>query len=183
MLEIPDINLIDNPEIEVYGYKYYDTSFLTRLEKTFSEKRNKILTFFRLNDYPKVRINLFDNLSILNDFSSKYIQIFPYHKGDCCGGMINYFCDDLLLCDHIKTGYIISSICHEFVHMIYHDVVKGTPCVWLEEGLATFLSGQKSFFEINVESYINFIEKHILNSELPKIEFLKVRGRKIRTIC
>ena len=177
-VELPNIKLIDNDEIEVFGYKIYEDVFLTRLTNYFSEKRKKILNFFRLDNYEKVRINLFDNLETLNKFSSRFITLSPYHKGDCCGDMINYFCDDTLLQDYFKTGYLIASLSHEFVHMVYHDTIKGNSCVWLEEGLATYLSGQKGFFELNKENYMDFLKKHILNAELPTLEFLHHRGGK-----
>lgn len=176
--ELPNIKLVDNDEIEVFGYKYYDNAFLERLSNYFSEKKEEILNFFELESYQKIRINLFDNLETLNNFSSKFISLSPYHKGDCCGDMINYFCDDMLLNDYSKTGYLIASLSHEFVHMVYHDTIRGNTCVWLEEGLATYLSGQKRFFELTQENYIGFLKKYIVNSELPKIEFLHNRGGK-----
>lgn len=67
---------------------------------------------------------------------------------------------------------------HEFVHMVYHDTICGTSCVWLEEGLATYLSEQKGFIERNPERYKEFLKRLIYEKELPKIEFLHKRGER-----
>lgn len=142
MSELPNIKIIDNDYFVVFANKQYSDDFLSRLCEKFLSQREKILDFFGLSNYSKVRINLFDNLNQLNNFSSKYIAISPYHKGDCCGDMINYFCNDESLKDDAKVGYIIASLAHEFVHFVYHNTICGINCVWLEEGLATYLSEQ-----------------------------------------
>lgn len=178
MSEIPEIKIIDVENFEVFSYKKYSDEFTKRLIEKFEIQRKEILSFFNLKDFPKVRINLFDDIDKLNKFSSKYISISPYHKGDCCGDMINYFCDDEILKDFSKAGYIIASLLHEFVHMVYHDTICGVKCVWLEEGLATYLSGQKSFLEKDVGRYKTFLKRLINDFEIPKIEFLHKRGGK-----
>ena len=176
--ELPNIKVVDNDYSDIFANKYYSEDFLNRLCNKLDAQRKKILEFFQLSDCPKVRINLFDNINQLNAFSSKYINISPYHKGDCCGNMINYFCDDESLKDNFKTGYIIASIAHEFVHMVYHEAIHGVDCVWLEEGLAVYLSEQKGFIERNSEKYKEFLKRLIYEKEIPKLEFLKKRGGK-----
>lgn len=178
MDKIPNIKVIDNEYFDVFANKQYSDEFLNRLCDKFLNQRKKILEFFNLSNYPKVRINLFDNINQLNTFSSKYIDISPYHRGDCCGGMINYFCDDEFLKDKAKAGYIIASLAHEFVHMVYHNTICGVSCVWLEEGLATYLSEQKGFIERNSEKYKEFLKRLIYEKEVPKLEFLHKRGGK-----
>lgn len=178
MNELPHIKVIDNDYFDVFANKPYSEEFLNRLCDKFLSQRKKILDFFCLSNYSKVRINLFDDIDKLNAFSSKYIDISPYHRGDCCGDMINYFCDDESLKDEAKTGYIIASIAHEFVHMVYHDTICGVSCVWLEEGLATYLSEQKGFIERSLERYKEFLERLLYEKEVPKLEFLHKRGGK-----
>lgn len=178
MNELPHIKVIDNNYFVVFANKQYSKEFLCRLCDKFLKQRMVILNFFHLSNYFKVRINLFDNINQLNLFSSKYIEISPYHKGDCCGSMINFFCDDAALKDNAQAGYIIASLAHEFVHMVYHDTIHGTNCVWLEEGLATYLSEQKGFIERNFEMYKKFLKKLIYEKEIPKLKFLHKRGGK-----
>ncbi len=178
MNELPHIKVIDNDYFDVFANKPYSEEFLNRLCDKFLSQRKKILDFFDLSNYSKVRINLFDDIDKLNAFSSKYIDISPYHRGDCCGDMINYFCDDESLKDEAKTGYIIASIAHEFVHMVYHDTICGVSCVWLEEGLTTYLSEQKGFIERSLERYKEFLERLLYEKEVPKLEFLHKRGGK-----
>lgn len=178
MSELPNIKVIDNDYFYLFTNKQYSTEFLNRLCDKFLIQREKILDFFELSYYPKVRINLFNDIDQLNAFSSKYINISPYHRGDCCGDMINYFCDDKILKDCAKVGYIIASLAHEFVHMVYHNKVCGIDSVWLEEGLATYLSEQKGFVERDFVRYKKFLKRLVYDKETPKIEFLCKRGGK-----
>ncbi len=170
--------MISNELFEVFSYKQYPQNFIERLNSVFTIQRQKILDFFNLSQYRQVRINLFDDIEKLNRFSSKYISISPYHKGDCCGDMINYYCDDSWLSDASKAGYIIASVAHEFVHMVYHDILCGTKCVWLEEGLATYLSEQRGFLERSFERYRAFLDRITNQREIPKLDFLHKRGGK-----
>lgn len=178
MSELPNIKVIDNDYFCLFVNKLYSDEFLNRIYDKFLNQRKKILKFFELSTYSKIRINLFNNIDQLNAFSSKYINISPYHRGDCCGDMINYFCDDKTLKDDAKVGYIIASLAHEFVHIVYHNTVCGINCVWLEEGLATYLSEQKGFIERDSVRYKKFLKRLIYEKEIPKIEFLCKRGGK-----
>ncbi len=178
MEDLPNVQIIDNVSFTVYSCKKYPENFINRLNDIFIKQRQKILNYFHLKEYQKVRINLFDSIEKLNIFSSKYISIAPYHKGDCCGDMINYYCDDTLINDYFKAGYIIASLCHEFVHMVYHDTIKGIKCIWIEEGLATYLSDQKGFLEKYPERYKIFLNKILNEKEIPNLEFLHKRGGK-----
>lgn len=62
--------------------------------------------------------------------------------------------------------------------MVYHDTICGVNCVWLEEGLATYLSGQKNFLEQHIERYKSFWARMINECEIPKLDFLHKRGGK-----
>ena len=77
---------------------------------------------------------------------------------------------------------MIASIIHEFVHLIYRKEVKGIQEVWVEEGLATYLSGQKSFLEQDDNKYKLFID-NIFKKELPDISFLKKQGNNYGEFC
>ena len=70
---------------------------------------------------------------------------------------------------------MIATILPEFVHLVYHEALLGIDCVWLEEGLATFLSGQRNILEQNQDKFDNFLHK-VLSKEIPSIQFLNKRG-------
>ncbi len=77
---------------------------------------------------------------------------------------------------------MIASIIHEFVHLIYYEYIKGEKIVWIEEGIATYLSGQKSFLEQNPAKYELFLDK-IFEKEIPIIDYLKKRGSNYGEFC
>ena len=71
---------------------------------------------------------------------------------------------------------------HEYVHKIYRYVLHGNECLWLEEGLAVYFSGQKGFLEVDEQKYNNFISR-IKNYEVPKLEYLKTQGMHYGEFC
>ena len=76
----------------------------------------------------------------------------------------------------------MASIVHEFVHLVYNE--EGfNHCVWLEEGLAQYLSSQKSLLEIDKNRYIKWLKQNVLDKELPSIEFLKKHGSNYGEFC
>ena len=83
----------------------------------------------------------------------------------------------------LKPGYLIASIVHEFVHLVYNNQAPYNHCVWLEEGLAQFLSGQKSFLESDENKYFNWLKINILEKELPPITYLKKHGSNYGEFC
>lgn len=83
----------------------------------------------------------------------------------------------------LKLGFLIASIVHEFIHLVYDNQAPYNHCVWLEEGLAQFLSGQKSFLEADVNKYNNWLKKSVLEKEIPPITFLKKHGSSYGEFC
>lgn len=83
----------------------------------------------------------------------------------------------------LEPGFLIASIVHEFVHLVYNDQASSNHCVWLEEGLAQFLSGQKSFLEADEKKYLNWLKKSVLEKEIPPITFLKKHGSNYGEFC
>lgn len=83
----------------------------------------------------------------------------------------------------LEPGFLIASIVHEFVHLVYNDQASSNHCVWLEEGLAQFLSGQKSFLEADENKYLNWLKKSVLEKEIPPIKFLKKHGSNYGEFC
>lgn len=83
----------------------------------------------------------------------------------------------------LKLGFLIASIVHEFIHLVYDNQAPYNHCVWLEEGLAQFLSGQKSFLEADINKYHNWLKKSVLEKEIPPITFLKKHGSSYGEFC
>lgn len=77
---------------------------------------------------------------------------------------------------------MIASIIHEFVHLIYNEYVHGENAIWLEEGLATYLSGQKGFLEQDINRYNSFLEL-LFTKEIPPIDYLKKHGNNYGEFC
>lgn len=77
---------------------------------------------------------------------------------------------------------MIASIIHEFVHLIYSEYVHGENAIWLEEGLATYLSGQKGFLEQDINRYNSFLEL-LFAKEIPPIDYLKKHGNNYGEFC
>lgn len=183
MKYLPNIKILDTDDFEIYSNKIYSDDFILRMSNYIYKKKRIILDFFNTKDFRKVRINLFDNKEDYYIFSKQYINISPYSTGNCCAGMINYICRDEDLAKFQKAGFIIASIVHEFVHLIYHEQISNNHCVWFEEGLAQYLSGQKSFLETDNTTYTDWLMKCIFNKELPPIEFLKEHGSIYGKFC
>ena len=70
-----------------------------------------------------------------------------YCTGAICDGEICCFIDANSLNDYGKTGYMIATVIHEYVHSYYRNVIHGNKEIWLDEGIATFFSGKKSAHE------------------------------------
>ena len=179
---LPNILLANTKELELYSITTHHDDFVKNLIKYFSNKEKEILNYFQLNNFRKVRINLFNNQENYKKFSNQFFPTSSYSSGNCCDGMINYVCTQKDLKERTKMGFLFASIVHELVHLIYNEQVCKTKCVWLEEGLAQYLSGQKSFLENDTEKYKNWKKTHILDKEIPPIIFLKSHGSKYRSI-
>lgn len=183
MEHLPKIKLLGNENIEIYANKKYPESFVDRLNLNFIRKEKHILDFFGISTFRKVRINLFDSRESYIDFSSQFSKVSSYSLGNCFGGMINYVCISKDLEDFYKAGFLIASIIHELVHLIYHEKISNYHCIWFEEGLAQYLSGQKSFLESDKQKYSKWLEKEIFSKKIPPIDFLKHHGGKYGQFC
>ena len=177
------IKLIENDEIEVYGIEQYNKEFLERLVSYYTKSKDKILIFFGIADFRKIRINLYKSKQEYDDSFKDIMQISKYGIGNCYMGEINYVCTEQDLESIPKAGFVIASIVHEFVHLVYYEKISKNKCVWLEEGLAQYLSGQKSLLEMDDERYNMWLEKNIFEKEIPKIEYLKEHGSIYGKFC
>lgn len=175
--------LIQTDEIEVYSNKDYDISFLERLISYYTKTKKKILEFLEIEEFRKIRINLFASKQAYDDYFKDIMKISKYGIGNCYMGEINYVCMREDLISIPKAGFVIASIVHEFIHLLYYEKINKNKCVWLEEGLAQYLSGQKSLLEMDDERYNKWLEENIFSKKIPKIEYLKEHGSTYGKFC
>lgn len=179
----PKTKIFENDSIEIYTEVEYNSEFIQNLANYIIRKKNKILHFFNIDEFRKVRINLFDSIENYRSFSLQYIQISSYSEGNCCNGTINYICDRNKIKEPMKAGFLFACLTHELVHLIIYEKVTKNTVIWLEEGLAQYLSGQKSFLEANEQKYSEWLINNVLNKEIPDISFLNKHGSSYGEFC
>lgn len=182
-MKTENIKLIENDEIEVYGSDKYNKEFLERLVSYYIKSKNKILSFFGIGEFRKIRVNLYESKQCYDDCFKDIMKISKYGIGNCYMGEINYVCTKEDLATIPRAGFVIASIVHEFVHLVYYEKVTKNKCVWIEEGLAQYLSGQKSLLEMDDQRYNSWLKDNIFSKEIPKIEYLKEHGSKYGMFC
>jgi len=145
------------------------------------QKLPEIYNFFNINNYRKFQINLFDNLEKFRDFvlsmRDDKKSLPDYATGTYDLGMINAYIHPNIVINsplYIKKTYTPS---HEIVHILYKEIILknnyNNRIVWLDEGLAQYLSGEKDYLD-NQEKFELFLKKIIDNTkEYPDINNIK----------
>lgn len=186
-LYLPNKPIIDNNNFSIHTTPKLE-NFSKDVFKYINEKRPEILNFFGLNDFRKVQINLYDEKDEFINFTSQFFEPPSYAIGNFAVGMVNFYISDDDLNDAKKCQRRIVSIVHEFVHLVYKERVQekgeNTRTVWLDEGLATFLSGQKSNLD-DINNFKNWFLRNVVrrNKIIPAIAFLKEHGSKYGKFC
>ncbi|MBQ9267235.1 MAG: hypothetical protein IJ217_03015 [Clostridia bacterium] len=174
--------LFDSNELAINSNCALDKDFVQRIVEYFKERKENLEKFFDKKDSEKIVINLFDNQNDLIECASRYMKVSSYCTGAICNGEICTYLDGHKLDNYGASGYMIATMVHEYVHCYDRRVLRGDDVVWLNEGLATYFSGQKRAYEVDEERYLNFL-RNIDLSGLPKIEYLKKRGSKFGEFC
>jgi len=115
------------------------------------EKIPEIYNFFGINSFRKIQINLFDDLEKYRQFvlsmRDNKNSLPKYATGTYDNGMVNAYIQSNII---INSALYKSKICnpaHEIVHILYYELILKDNyekrVVWLDEGLAQYLSGQK----------------------------------------
>lgn len=178
------MNLIEKPIIENNDFIIYGNADLNiikiKLIEELSNKKKELLNFFRLNDFPKVTINLFNDHDVYLEFTKQFFEPMKYSYGNFANGMINYTYDKTYSDKNFEK--LISKIMHEYIHILYKQIYKDKfdRVVWLDEGLAQYLSGQFDKQQDNEEEFKNWFLDNIIrrDKEIPKIDYLKKHGSK-----
>ncbi len=177
-LELPVVPKAENDDFVIYG-----SDSLVRLSNDvlleLSENKKRILAFFGLTSYRKVEINLYDNhndfLKLLKNIRPKNSLIPEYCRGTFDDFMIN----QSINLERLEENYAncVHIPLHEFVHIIYNDVMTDKRILWLDEGLAMNLSLDHSMYE-DEEKFSDFINKVMLKTKrIPSMNEL-VHGKK-----
>lgn len=165
--------IIENEYFSIYGENDLENNKEELLEAlTVAIKR--FLDFFKLNSFKKISINLFSDHDTYLDFTRQLYEPAPYSKGNFANGMINYTYD-INAIDRLKSDLI-----HKLVHLLYEQIWKGKyeRILWLDEGLAQYLSGEKNLLEKEYDTFKGWFLSVIIRRDkiIPKIEFLKKHG-------
>lgn len=115
------------------------------------EKLPDIYNFFGINNFRKLQINLFDDLEKFRNFvlsmRDDKNSLPEYAKGTYDNGMVNTYVHPRIVKGSELYKQKIFSPSHELVHILYWELILkdnyAKRIVWLDEGLAQYLSGQK----------------------------------------
>lgn len=159
-------------------------SISQKIFEDLEKKKENIFDFFGFSDFQKVNIILFDSRVAYNKFFEKDTKMPKYSIGCIIGNSIYTVIDPMCIntiddSDEKKANEEknISRVAHEFIHIIYNNVIvkerRQKRCTWLDEGLAQCLSGQNDILEKgdNFKNYfINVVKS---TKEVPNLNLLK----------
>ena len=163
-LPLPSSPKAENEDFMIFAADKLD-DFTTDCIATITEQKQKILDFLGLDRFRKVEVNLFDNQETFLNFIKKLrwskAKIPEYCRGTYDNNMVN-----LSITTPIENPRkLMNAILHEFIHIIY-NLQTDRRVVWLDEGLAMNLSGEKNGL-LDDESLKSFITQKILPMNLP----------------
>lgn len=170
---LPEKPIIENEDFAIYGESDLENVKEELLDALTTAKK-RFLNFFKLSSFEKIPINLFSNHDTYLEFTRQFYESSPYSKGNFANGMINHTYDINAIA-RLKRDII-----HELAHLLYEHIWKGKyeRVLWLDEGLAQYLSGEKSLLETEYDTFKGWYLSVIIRRDkrLPKIEFLKEHG-------
>lgn len=153
--------------------------YLETLLEMLTEKAQIVKNFFGVNDYRPVKVSLFNTLFDLTDEAKKTNKIYEeYAQGSFSNKGIGVLVDNNLSQDNLSM--LVNKIIHQYSHVIYSSIYKGVTDrpVWLDEGIAQVLSGERSSLQNSQNKSKSAFLRKILSKykEVPKIAYLKKAG-------
>lgn len=140
-----------------------------------------IMNLFQVSHINQIKIFIFDNEK---DF--KNVTKYPYNLGPIAGAYDSYAIRVYADLSKASLSDLCNCIIHEVIHTIYnYYVLKGKYVdkrVWLDEGLAQNLSGEKEYLrdDNNLKSYL-YDNVFSDGKVIPSISFLHKHGNKCGT--
>lgn len=167
--------LVENNDFIIYGENNLEI-ILDDLIFYLTQKKQEFLSFFGFSNFPLIQIYLFQNREEYYEYNNH--PVISYETAS-----FSHF--SLAVCySNISKNSILSflkrKITHELVHIFYHEIYKNfkTRPLWLDEGLAIFLSEERKNVLASDFSFRSFYLDEIVrrDKEIPKIEYLKEHG-------
>ena len=180
-LLLPNIPKVENDDFVIYASDSLEQFAKDTLDM-LTKNQKRILDFFGVSHYRKVQVNLYDNqetfLRFLKSIRPKKSSIPSYCTGTFDNFMINSSIDGSTLLEKYKSK--LKSSLHEWIHIIYNDCITDKRVLWLDEGFATNLSGDRSRLDDD-EKFKEFIQNRILKiPDMPNMNDL-THGKKFVT--
>lgn len=137
-----------------------------------------VMNFFQIKEIEQLTIFIYDNK---NDF--KNVTKYPYNLGPLAGAYNHYAIYVYADLNKITIEELCNSIIHEVIHKIYNYYIliktNEPKLVWLEEGLAQYLSNEKEHLKDN-QTLRTFLRIYVFNENkiIPDIRYLSKHGNK-----
>lgn len=174
-----DVLLAENDMFLISGDAEY-LKYAQELLDKLTVPSKSIREFFKISNHDKMTIELFKNKEDLNKYAEEKYQD---SSSSCSHGgfsendiFIEANLEDL---EH-QMFIVVDSIIHEYVHIIYRMVYgnKFARVLWLDEGLAQHLSGEKNLLEYDFARFKSFFLRKVVakGKDIPKLEYLMHNG-------
>lgn len=165
-LPLPPTPKAENNDFKIFAPDELE-DFATDCLAYITEQKGKILDFFGLDRFRKIEINLFDNQEEFLKFIKKLrwqgAKIPSYCKGTFDNFMVNDSLNPIEV--SLNPNRYKSSVLHECIHIIYNSMTDKR-IVWLDEGLAMNLSGERNNLK-DEESFKNYMTQKISSMNPP----------------
>lgn len=173
------MKLVENGLFVLCGdQEYLDDA--DELLRKLNVKSKGIRRFFRVQSHPRMTVRLFKTKEELDQYVEyRYGEKpEPYSHGGFQDNEI--FIEASLDTLKHRMFAVVNAITHEYVHMVYQLIYenKFPRVLWVDEGLAQYLSGEKNLLDINFDRFKSFFLRNIVakNKDIPKIDYLKEHG-------
>ncbi len=183
---VSDIPLIENNDFVIYGDKEIE-EYAKEVMEYLVMKKKEILDFFGLNSFMKTGVVLYKDREDVVRYREQYGP-FCYKIGKCSG----FFEHDRVLCynDLSQVSYDEAkrNVCHEFVHLVYQNAVQerveNARIVWVDEGLASYLSGQNDEM-MDRDKFREWFNDRVnrADREIPDVSYLMQHGSGYGYFC
>lgn len=146
-------------------YTDNDLEYIDYISNEIENKSKEIVDFFEINDFDKkVKIVLFDSVDKFRNFYKETFKREPkdyvcgFSKGDSVYTLSLNEYKKCLSHEESTIEDLIKLILHEFTHSVHSKRNSNMPCMWLNEGAATYLSNQyedKKEIRCSLDDFIN----------------------------
>lgn len=173
------IALIENNDFIVFGSKDLE-NYKNRLLEDLNKRKKELLDFFEIKDLRKITINFFNDRNDYLNYTRQFFEPVLYSNGNFIGYTINYIYNSETIDE--DYDYLLNNVIHELVHIIYQTVRNNNykRVVWLDEGLAIYLSQQMIYIEQEKDNFKRWYLDRIIRRDkvIPPLSFLKKHGNK-----